>query len=122
MVGSRCCIVAALVASACTIDEPMPPPADLGTFPYHPLVFELDLAILAYQVHAQSMVWPIDPFYEEHAGDAGTPRDAWMKLVYDWAQRRGPAQVDAMVGLDGYRGPGVLAGIADNPTLDPILY
>lgn len=100
----------------------MPPPADLGTFPYHPLVFELDLAILAYQVHAQSMVWPIDPFFEEHAGDRGTPRDVFMTRVHEWAARRGPAQVDAMVGLDGYRGPGVLAGIADNPTLDPILY
>jgi len=39
--------LAALVLASACIDEPAPPPAELGTFPYHPLVFELDLAILA---------------------------------------------------------------------------
>ena len=112
----------ALALSACTIDEPPPPPVDLGTFPYHPLVFELDLAILAYQLHAQSMVWPIDPFYEEHADSTGTSRDTMMALVHAWANARGPAQIAAVTGLDGYRGPGVLAGLPDNPLHDPIIY
>jgi len=35
------------------------PTYDLKTFPYHPLVHELDLATLAYQLHARSMVWPV---------------------------------------------------------------
>jgi hypothetical protein len=112
------CAVATL--SACEIIEPPPPPVELGTFPYHPLVFELDLAILAYQVHAQSMVWPIDPFYEEHAGARGTSRETFMALVRSWALERGPAQVG--LGLDSYRGPGALAGAPDNATHDPILY
>ena len=103
-------------ASACRIDEPTPT-YDLGTFPYHPLVYELDLAILAYQVHAQSMTWPIDPFYEEHAVTLGTPRDTMIGLVRAWAQQH--AQVDA---LDAYRGPGVLAALPDNPAHDPIIY
>lgn len=74
----RAWIAAALAAAslgACTIDEGPPPPVDLGTFPYHPLVFELDLAILAYQLHGQSLVWPIDPYCEEHADGRGTSRD-----------------------------------------------
>ena len=110
------------VLAACTIDTGPPPPVDLGTFPYHPLVYELDLAVLAYQIHGQTMVWPIDPFYEEQAGSAGTPRDTFMALVRAWAARRGPAQVAALAGLDAYRGPGVLAGLPDNPLHDPVLY
>src|SRR5688572_759207 len=105
--------------SACEIIEPAPPPVELGTFPYHPVVFELDLAILAYHVHAQSMVWPLDPFYEEHAGGRGTSRETFMALVHAWADQRGPMQID---GLDMYRGPGILAGLPENATLDPILY
>jgi hypothetical protein len=121
--GTTCAVLLAVLApAACTIDEGPPPPADLGTFPYHPLVFELDLAVLAYQIHGQSMVWPIDPFYEEQAGSAGTPRDAFMALVRAWAARQGPRQVAAQAGLDAYRGPGVLAGLPDNPLHDPILY
>jgi hypothetical protein len=112
----------AVLVAGCEIIEPTPPPAELGTFPYHPLVFELDLAILAYQVHGQSMVWPIDPFYEEHAGGRGTARDTLIELVRDWAARRGSAQISAMTGLDSYRGPGLLAGLPDNPTHDPIIY
>jgi hypothetical protein len=117
---AACTIVGVLCG--CEIIEPAPPPVELGTFPYNPLVFELDLAILAYQVHAQSMVWPIDPFYEEHAGARGTSRETFMALVHAWVEQRGPAQVGAMLGIDSYRGPGVLAGLPENATLDPILY
>jgi hypothetical protein len=67
-------------------------------------------------------VWPIDPYYEEEAGTRGTSRDTFMALVRDWAGRRGAAPVSAMTGLDGYRGPGLLAGLADNPRHDPIIY
>ncbi|MDX2093790.1 MAG: hypothetical protein SFX73_38495 [Kofleriaceae bacterium] len=114
---------AAMVAlasfSGCQIEGTPLPPAEHGTFPYHPLVFELDLAILAYQLHGQSLVWPIDPYYEEHAGDRGTPRETMLALVRDWAVRRGETQAP---GFAGYRGPGVLARLPDNPTHDPIIY
>jgi len=111
----------ALGLAGCVIDEPKPT-YDLGTFPYHPLVYQLDLSILAYQIHGQSMVWPIDPYYEEHAETLGTPRPTMLELVRDWAELRGPAQVAANAGLDAYRGPGLLAGLPDNPTHDPIIY
>jgi len=111
-------LVAVVLASACTIDEPKPT-YDLKTFPYHPLVHELDLATLAYQLHAQSMVWPIDPYYEEEAGDRGTPRDTLMALIRAWAANE--AAVNGG-GLAAYRGPGLVAGLPDNATHDPILY
>lgn len=118
---TRAAAVLALLGG-CQIIEPAPPPADLGTFPYNPLVYELDLAILAYQLHGQSLIWPFDPYYEEHADSRGTGRDTLLELVRGWAGRRGAAQVAGAAGLDAYRGPGVLAGLADNPTHDPIIY
>lgn len=114
------CVAVASLSTACKIDEGPPPLAELGTFPYNPVVFELDLAILAYQLHAQSMVWPIDPFYEEHAGPRGTSRDTLISFIRAWSERRGATQVATGSGM--YRGPGVLAGLPDNPTLDPIVY
>lgn len=96
-----------------------PPPADLGTFPYHPLVFHVDLAILAYQLHAQSLVWPVDPFYEEGPAMA---RDGLMTQVHEWAARRGPAQLSSGRVLDVYRGPGSLMGLEANRSHNPILF
>src|SRR5690348_9946276 len=116
----RAALVIAL--AGCQIIEPPPPPADLGTFPYHPLVFELDLAILAYQLHGQSLVWPFDPYYEDNADTRGTARDTLMSLVRGFAERRGAAQVAAQAGLDAYRGPGALAGLPDDAGHDPIVY
>lgn len=113
-------LIAVVSLSACQIEGTPLPEAEHGTFPYHPLVYELDLAILAYQLHGQSLVWPIDPYYEEHAGDRGTPRETMLELVRAWAATRGEAQVRD--GAGPYRGPGVLAGLANNPTHDPIIY
>ena len=101
-----------LALTACQLDVGPPPHVDDGTFPYHPVVYELDLAILAYQLHAQTLIWPMDPFYEEHAGDRGTPRDTFMALVHGWA--------NTMPGGND-RGPGVLDGLPDNPGHDPII-
>ena len=91
----------------------VPTPANIGTFPYHPLVFHLDLAILAYQLHGQSLVWPFDPYYEERAHGVGVGRDAFMAKVWAWAQQQPTGT---------FRGPGVLGGFPNNPTHDPILY
>ncbi len=89
----------------------------LEGLPYHPVAYHLDLAILAYQLYGQSLAWPFDPYYE----DAGE-RARLMDRVRAWARREGAAQVARRVGVEGYRGPGALAGFADNPRLDPIIY
>lgn len=94
---------------------------DLGDLPYHPVVFHLDLSILAYQLYGQTLLWPFDPYYEELAGRKDE-RDAFMDLVRGWAAATGDAQGGEDPGLDAIRGPGVLAGFGDNASLDPVLY
>jgi lipase (class 3) len=88
---------------------------ELGGFPYHPLVYQLDLAVLAYHLYAQSLVWPFDPYYE----DADDRVEA-MQRVWAWASEAGPGQAGA--GLEAIRGPGTLAGQPGNRAHDPILF
>ncbi len=97
---------------------PTTPPTELDTFPYHPLVYHLDLSILSYQLYSQSLVWPVDPYYEERS-----ERDDFMGGVRAWAADvEGPTQVGDPDGLFDVRGPGVLVGFPDNARHDPILY
>ncbi len=91
---------------------------DLGTLPYHPLVYHLDLSILAYQLYGQTLAWPFDPYYE----DAGPGREALIEQVRAWAEATGAAQVEDGVGIEAYRGPGLLGGFDDNSAHDPIVY
>lgn len=99
----------------------VPAQANIGTFPYHPLVFHLDLAILAYQLHGQSLVWPFDPYYEERTHGVGVSRDAFIAKVGAWVQQQAAAQA-GVTALGTFRGPGALGGFPNNPTHDPILY
>lgn len=115
-------VLGTLLSTACEPlypDDP-PPLVELGSFPYHPLVFHLDLAILAYQLHGQSVIWPFDPFYEERDQGAGLSRDDFISRVRDFTKRY--TADGAPTGLDHYRGPGTLGGFANNPAHDPIIY
>ncbi|MCJ7466438.1 MAG: hypothetical protein MUO53_07065 [Maribacter sp.] len=94
---------------------------DLGNFPYHPLVYHLDLTNLIYQSYGQSLAWPFDPYYEESDNGKGN-RARFMQKIHAWAAIKGAEQVKMGTGLDGFRGPGVLNGFEDNPTHDPIIY
>lgn len=113
-----------LVATGCSHSPATDTPAELKfekhpeTFPYHPLVYHLDLSILTYQLYGQSLIWPFDPYYEEMGAD----RAAFMMKVRAWAERTGVEQQKRAVGLDAYRGPGVLSGFANNKLHDPIIY
>ena len=90
-------------------------------FPYHPLVYHMDLSILAYQIHGQSMLWPFDPYYEARDTDANA-RDVMIANVQNWSKATGAEQVDSRSGLRSFRGPGSLNGFADNASHDPIIY
>lgn len=92
-----------------------------GDFPYHPLVYHLDLSILAYQLYGQSLVWPFDPYYEEMDNGKGE-RARTIQNVQSWLKIKGAEQTRNRAGLNAFRGPGVLIGAADNETHDPILY
>lgn len=95
--------------------------SELSEFPYDPLVYHLDLSILAYQLYAQTLVWPFDPYYEELEGGA-VARSRLMDNVRRWVSRKGQQQIRQSPSLGGYRGPGQLAGFADNQRHDPIIY
>lgn len=94
---------------------------ELGGPPYHPLVYNLDLAILAYQLYGQSLVWPFDPYYEEFSGSRGARAD-FMSKVRAWSIEAGVEQVARRGGIQDFRGPGVLNGFEDNALHDPIIY
>ena len=122
VVGLATAAVIAFVPGIRSESTPECPPtadqSDLGAFPYDPLAYHLDLSILSYQLYSQSLVWPVDPYYEERSD-----RDEFMDRVRTWmTDIEGPAQSTSPKGLGDVRGPGVLSGFPDNPGHDPILY
>lgn len=94
---------------------------DLDNFPYHPLVYHIDLCVLSYQLYSQSLVWPFDPYYEER-NNWDWDRTKFTSTVRDWAATTGAEQSKRHPGLSGFRGPGILNGFPDNPSHDPIIY
>ena len=60
----------------------------MPAFPYHPVVYHLDLCTLAYQLHSQSLKWPLDPYYEG-IGKLGL-RDEFMASVRKSDPKRYP--------------------------------
>ncbi|MHC4848814.1 MAG: lipase family protein [Planctomycetota bacterium] len=94
---------------------------ELGSFPYHPVVYHLDLCALSYQLYAQTLVWPFDPYYEEMS-NWDYDRTKYMRKVRDWADEQGAEQVRAKAGLGAYRGPGTLGGYDANENHDPLLF
>jgi len=90
-------------------------------FPYHPLVYHLDLATLAYQLYGQSLVFPFDPYYEE-MGHSKEGRAAFIKKVKKWIAQNAATQQKKHSALHAFRGPGVLGNFPNNPSHDPILY
>ena len=94
-------------------------PDPTSRWPYHPLVFHLDLSILAYHLYAQSLIWPFDPYYEDLAGLAGA-RGKMLEKVHQWSAQGGTGMPGAPP--PGLRGPGTLADFPTNLRHDPIVY
>lgn len=94
--------------------------ADLQGLAYNPVVYNLDLCILCYQLWAQTLVWPFDPFFEKHGNDDA--RNAFMAKARDWVRFPVARMAARAPTPAGYRGPGSLAGFANNPGHDPVLY
>lgn len=92
-----------------------------STFPYHPLVYHLDLSILAYKLYAQTLVWPFDPYYEEANSKSGGRKKLMIK-VHAWAEKKGIKQGISKSKNTGYRGPGALNGFEKNSNHTPIIY
>lgn len=78
---------------------------------YHELVYHLDLCILSYQLYTQSLVWPLDPYYEHSARVKSQRRESFIRDVR--------ARV---ANHNSYRGPGEATGWQGNDEHDPIVY
>lgn len=114
----------ALTACATTYEpsgEPQLAQEDIQDFPYNPLTYHLDLSVLAYQLYAQTLVWPIDPYYEDQ-NNWDWDREKMLEKVRAWAVYAGQAQTGRAQSLADYRGPGILNGFTNDPAHDPILY
>jgi hypothetical protein len=83
---------------------------------YHQLVHLLDLCTYSYQLHNQTLIWPMDPYYDQLSGPTGR-RNGFMAEVHNRAANpQGP--------YAGKHGPGVLNGLPPTQTnrgLDPII-
>ena len=86
------------------------------------LVYLLDLCILAYQLHSQTLIWPLDPYAEQMqvrgaGGTAGKRRKYFLREVAEFFRQNNPSS---------YRGPGFLPGPNndgwyENVQLDPLI-
>ena len=78
---------------------------------YQPLVHDLDLCVLSYQVYNQTLRWPLDPWYERWSRLGSSRRDNMIAAVHD-----------LVTGRADLRGPGsTRTGWPSNPRLDPIV-
>lgn len=92
---------------------------------YERSVYLLDLCTLAYQLHSQTLIWPMDPYSEQmqiraghHGGGSRRRRKDFLQAAKDY-YRQNHSQ-------GSYRGPAFLAGAGDkgwtdNPALDPVI-
>jgi hypothetical protein len=81
-----------------------------------PELLNCDLCILAYQLYHQSVIWPLDPWYEVLARGATDRRTRFMTMAHEYAGDL-PAG-----GNDLYAGPACVGERGgSNTTLDPII-
>src|SRR5271155_3594889 len=92
---------------------------------YDEYVYLLDLCTLSYQLHAQTLIWPIDPYYEQWRQSTGKI-DEHGRLLLDSNVRREVFMAElrrslAQGQVTAWRGPGVCSGKKTNDLLDPII-
>src|SRR5689334_21646296 len=81
----------------------------MATYEESPVYF-LDLCTLAYQLHSQTLIWPMDPYYEQWCDSELRPQ--FMDKVHQLANSGQ---------LRKFHGPGSLHGLKSNPALDPVI-
>lgn len=86
---------------------------------YDELVYLLDLCILSYHLHSQTLIWPMDPYYEQ-MGEPLLPKAKRTR------RKKFMTEVHAyFTGNSRFHGPGscqaASADWATNPLLDPII-
>lgn len=77
-------------------------------------ILHCDLSILSYHLYHQSVVWPLDPWYDVMTRKLSDRRTLFMAGVHDWC--------DAVDPGDGFRGPSSATfGGNSNRELDPVV-
>ncbi len=77
---------------------------------YNEILYHLDLCILSYHLHAQTLIWPNDPYMEQVATSTTQRRENFMAHAHTHFN-----------GQNGFRGPGSTQGWPSNVLLDPIM-
>jgi len=94
---------------------------------YHELIYLLDLCIYSYQLHAQTLIWPMDPYYEEWAEhDMGeTSKQKLVRRQFFIDELRDIYKNRRVKNINSFSGPGEFGisanGWINNDKLDPIL-
>jgi len=82
---------------------------------YNELVFHLDLCMLSYHLHAQTFIWPLDPYMEQVATSTTQRRENFMTNTHaHFVPGDG-------VPVPPYHGPGACQGWPTNKLLDPLM-
>lgn len=84
---------------------------------YHPLVHLLDLCIFSYHLHNQTLIWPMDPYYEQWSSN-------WFGKLRRSRRKEFISQVHQVAipgNWPGWHGPASLNGWTSNLDLDPII-
>ncbi|HMQ25266.1 MAG TPA: hypothetical protein PKA98_04720, partial [Acidimicrobiales bacterium] len=69
-----------------------------GGTPYDERLYDLDLCILSYQLYAQTLLWPMDPYSEQMARPWTSRRDAFLaRARRRFAERRVPGPLDPIL-------------------------
>jgi hypothetical protein len=92
--------------------------------PYHELVYHLDLCILSYHLYSQTLIWPMDPYYEQMAQSGGESRRRdFMTQVREAQPRPGvyPPALDPIISDYGSINPWMPCFVKPEPGSIPWL-
>lgn len=82
---------------------------------YFKTIYLLDLCILSYQLHAQTLIWPLDPYYECLIDE--DQRKLVMARLHEWCVKRGDQRLHGPASCQGAEAE----GWGTNNFLEPIL-
>lgn len=85
-------------------------------YPYHPLLFHIDLANMAYYIYGQTLAFPFDPYV------AKATKKAHMVVEMNEFVTEVASQNALLKPTKSYRGPGALGGFHTNHNHVPLIF
>jgi hypothetical protein len=87
-------------------------------------VYLLDLCIFSYHLHSQTLIWPMDPYYEQMIERRNKPQEKRLRrrnVFMEDVHRHQWLPAGQQPGAGAYHGPGSCMGWTANKSLDPII-